>query len=546
MKRLQTIARIVHRNSAFRSASTRTQQQSQGRQRPRPPARSQNQKNEKRTSHNNHRNSNNAAYQRRRKMVTTKGLEISQEQIQRLWNLFEYRTDDHDDINTSSNKFDVQDFVSKYPNVNPTLAKKIREQQGVNEIDDPSFSLNMKNRDENVSNFKFSPVAEEAEQKLQRMLDKIDQHENLTPDIQIQVQNLLLQELETVLDLWLKISQSSECQTLQQAMAPVDRAAELLLKFQNLHEKGVKLISKNPNAFFPPAPAIRSYQSVIQGYHLLFSSVENDMNLSVRELEHVQGQSRNIIKGMMKQVITERMRSLDSESSDRIVSSNSHLSNPIPLHDSYNCAIKMYVDLPIQNMPLKGTPTSACSPDTKHLTEMANTASQLLQEMELYYHDFHTMPIPVSTSASAPTTSLQSFLTSIHPTRESFKLVIRAFVNIAEKTDCKYSIRRASDVIERMGKRYQAYVVKTKQEGDNAHVSGPADGSGVIEQVCRPDLELYAMIFQGYAIMGNLVQEDVEIVGKMLKTLEDDDSKIVTDDIRNLISVIQEKSGAAK
>ena len=66
MKHLQTIARIVDRNSAFRSASTRTrtQQKAQGRQRPRPAARSQNQKNEKSASHYNHQNSNNAAYQR--------------------------------------------------------------------------------------------------------------------------------------------------------------------------------------------------------------------------------------------------------------------------------------------------------------------------------------------------------------------------------------------------------------------------------------------------------------------------------------------------
>jgi len=461
----------------------------------------------------NKNNERNNQSDRQMKMMTSEGLAISQEQIQKLWNLFG---------DQESSKFDMKDFVSKFPNVNSSLTKQINvDASGDNDDLSSSFSLDM-----SEDACKFSPIAEEAEQKLQRMLDKIDQHDSLPPDIQTKIQNLLIQELETVLDLWLRISETSECQTSQEATAPIDRAAELLLKFQYLHEKGAKLAAKNNNAFYPPAPAIRSYQSIIQGYYQLLSSVEQyQSHLSMENIKHFQSQSRQITKGMMKQVLTMRMQSLHDDSS---TSSSNQLSNTKPLHDSYTCVISMHTD----PLTLSASESQNSLPSDTNMTEMANAASKLLKEMELYYHDFHTMPLPSSNPTSSVTNSvfprdLQALLSSIYPTQESFQLVIRAFVRIASETDCKYSITRATDVLERMDKRYRAYV--------------SISSSDVGGQVFKPDLELYMLLVGGYASMNNLGLNDAERIANVLKMMEEDEDIVVTDSTRSLVKKIQEK-----
>ncbi len=455
---------------------------------------------------------------KRMKMRTREGLAISQEQIERLWNLFEGQ---------EASSFDAKDFVSKFPRVNSFLSKKMMnvDTSVINEDSSTTFSLDLKE-----DPFKFSPIAEEAEEKLQRMLKKINKHDSMPPEIQTKIQNLLLQELETVLDLWLRISETAECQTLEEALAPIDRAAELLLKFQTLHEKGVKLLSKNVTAFYPPAPVVRSYQTILQEYHQLFLSAEQyQPQLSLIEIEHFQSQCRMLIKGMMRQVLTmRRMQSLHDVTSTTDArswnTSSNQLSNTEPLNNTYTNVISMHT-IPIYETSI---PPS-------NMREMTNSASKLLQEMELYYHDFHTIPLDSSNYTTTNTTEfpadLQALLISIHPTQEPFELVIGAFLKIASDTHCKYSITRASDVLERMDKRYQAYV---SNDSDNAHVC--------TGQVFKPDLELYMSVIGGYTGMDNLTPNDAERMTNLLKRIEEDVDIVVTDELRNMVKGIQNKS----
>ena len=450
--------------------------------------------------------------------MTREGLAISQEQIQGLWNLFDIQ------VSPEEESFDIKKFVAKYPHVNSSLTKKIVA-AAANEDDtstrgssSSSLSLDIpSDLDEHIL-IQYSPIAEEAENKLQRMLDKIDQHDSLPADIQAKIQSLLSQELDTVLELWLRIS--SQCQTLQEAVAATDRATDLLLKFQGLHEKGVNLRS----GFYPPPPSINNYQSIIHNYHELF--FVNQSTFSLQDLKHFQSQSSKLIKGMTKRVLTTRMQSLQGPPVS--------VSNTIPLNDSYNHVISLYTNnnhdhnhtqnLPQQQQPLKSQ-TDA--------TEMANASSKLLQQMELYYHDFHTLP-------SKTNKPLQTLLLSIHPTQSSFRQVIAAFVDIAAEFDCKYSIIRANDILDRMNKRFQAY---EKESDSDSGGTMNTTTTMMNHLVVKPDLELYLILLKGYASMNSLSSSiDVERVAKVLESMEEDGDVIVSEEVRDLVKVIQAKA----
>lgn len=436
---------------------------------------------------NNHDKNRRNLPDKKLKLITREALDLSQVQIQKLWNLFGDQA--------SQSSFDVRDFVSRFPNVNVSLTKE--------------FTSN----DDLSSSSKYTPVAEEAEQKLEKMLEKIDQHDILPYEIQLKIQNLLRQELETVLDLWLSISETSKFDSLQESIAPIDRAAELLLNFESLHEKGVKLVAKNSNAFYPPAPAIGSYQNVLNYYHHLFSSIEqHQSNFSVEMAQHFQNRSRKLIEGMMKQVWT--IRKLEFLQDDFSTSSSVQVSSTLPLRDSYNSAISMHTSPVLFN--------EDTSLSISGLTKMANASSQLLQEMESYYHDFHTMT--KSNDNEHISSDLQSLLLSIYPTRQSFQLVLKMFVRIASEANCKVSITRAARILERINKRYQAYTRTTN--------SGSADQES--DHMFKPDLELYVMVLEGYADVENLGEDEFKRVSKIINDMEEDTDIVVTESILEL------------
>jgi hypothetical protein len=421
---------------------------------------------------------------RMEKMKIKEGLSISQTQIERLWNLYDVNNEDG-----SPQEFEVKTFASKYPNVNKALSAKT----SLDPQPDLSLSTDASPNSfdiEEVSEEIFNPIAQEAELKLQRMLSKIDNHDALQfkipSDVQRNIRMLLTEELETVLDLWLRISQTDECQTLQQAVTATDRAMDLLLQFQSLNERGIKI-----------AAPIHCYQAVLHNYFELFTI--NETTLGVNDLIHFQKRGRGLLKGMIKQVITARINALNGNEA------LTTLNYERPLHDSYNAVLSMHTSDQILKQPMKAS--SSKNEIQAVATDMVNGSSKLLQEMELYYHDFHTNQLPIEHQ------SLQDFLVSIHPQKESFQKTIGGFVRVAEEYRCMYSIQRAVDVLERCWKRYLAY---EKNGEDN------------MEQVFKPDVELYEMVLRAYEKMG----------GNM--NLDKVENLIIDVDDGNLLSILRE------
>jgi len=434
-------------------------------------------------------NSRSPNQHRLEKMNTKEGLSISQAQIGRLWSLFDVTHED-DDGNTCAQEFDAIKFASKYPNVNKSLSAKILS----SDAPSPEISLSVfdKDAEETAIEDIFNPMAQEAELKLQRMLAKINNPDTLQlpSDVQLKIRTLLTEELEAVLDLWIKISHTNECQTLQQAVTVTDRAMDLLLQFQLVNEQGMKI-----------GPPIHCYQAVLHNYHSLFTV--NESTLGVNDLLHFQKRGKGLLKGMIKQVITARMQALNGGYEEGL----SSLNKERPLHDSYNAVIGMHTSERITNQPMV---TSSSEHEGQSLaTEMINGSSKLLQEMELYYHDFHNNHLPLEDQA------LQDFVITIYPTKESFQKVIGGFVSVAVEYGCAYSIQRAVDVLERCGKRCLAY---EKSGGDN------------MDQVVTPDEELYGMVLHGFKNMsGHLNLDKIENLMK--------DSSV---DDKNLMSLLRE------
>lgn len=421
------------------------------------------------------------------KMKIKEGLSINQTQIERLWNLYDVNNEDG-----SPQEFEVKKFASKYPNVSKSLSAKTSLDPHQPDIslstDASSTSFDL----EEASEEKFNPIAQEAELKLQRMLSKIDNHDalqfKLPSDVQRRIRMLLTEELETVLDLWMKISHTDECQTLQQAVTATDRAMDLLLQFQSLNERGIKI-----------APPIHCYQAVLHNYFELFTI--NESTLGVNDLIHFQKRGRGLLKGMIKQVITARMQAVNGKEA------LTTLNNERPLHDSYNAVISMLTSDQIMKQPMKAS--SSKNEIQAVATDMVNGSSKLLQEMELYYHDFHTNQLPIEHQ------SLQDFLVTIYPQKTSFQKTIGGFVRVSEEYGCMYSIQRAVDVLERCWKRYLAY---EKNGEDN------------MGQVFKPDVELYEIVLRAYKNMGgnmnldkieNLITESSVDDGNLLSILRE-------------------------
>lgn len=434
------------------------------------------------------------------KMQSKEGLSISKSQIARLWNLFDIEDD---------NKINFQEFTRKFPNVNKNLTMEYatsdkncvdRSQVRSNLSAISSLSDDPTQEDYEIGEAReemFNPIAQEAEQKLQRMLSKIDNREasDLPSDVQNTIRNLISEELETVLDLWMKISHTDECETLQQAVEATDRAMNLLLKFQTLNESGIKVI-----------PPIHCFQSVIDNYYILFKS--NEASLTIKDIEHFQTQNKGLLKGIVKQALTLRMYALE-RSESHFFSAEKSKTN---LNETYNKVISMFLTEQITNQPMTASYSKARLQSIA--TEMANEGSKLLQEMELFYHDFHTNEL------SAENKDLQNFLVTIHPSELSFKIIISTFTWLAQHYGCSFSIQRAVDILERCWKRYVAY--------ENS------EGSNMME-IVKPNVELYETVLNCYTNMKvkNINTEKIQLLVQEASLENHPSIKPLLDKIRN-------------
>lgn len=412
------------------------------------------------------------------KMQSREGLSISKSQITRLWNLFDIGDD---------NKINFQEFTQKFPNINKNLTMEYAPsdknctdssqlRSNISTISSLSDDPTQEDYEGEASEEIFNPIAQEAEQKLQRMLSKIDNREasDLPSDVQNTIRILISEELETVLDLWMKISHTDECETLQQAVEATDRAMNLLLQFQTLNESGIKVI-----------PPIHCFQSVIDNYYILFKN--NEASLTIKDIEHFQTQNKGLLKGIVKQALTLRMYALERNESQSFSAEKSKTK----LNETYNKVISMFLTEQITNQPMTASYSEARLQAIA--TEMANEGSKLLQEMELFYHDFHTNEISIENK------DLQNFLVTIHPSEESFKMIISTFTYLAQHYGCSFSIQRAVDILERCWKRYVAY--------ENSEDSN-------MMEIVKPNVELYETVLKCYSNMEvkNINTEKIQLL----------------------------------
>jgi len=553
----------------------------------------------------------------------SEGIILSQEQIERIWNSYqveeeEEEVEEEDGAKGTRESFNMEYFCSTYPHVNPSLkdsddASLVFLESSKNEsklnsstkenkdipssylsstLTSVSASASAASASAASSIYIHHPIAEEAEEKLNRMLTKIKSHQNLPSAMYEQIQNLLQEEVETVIDLWIRISNDdgdddnfdNHCQEV--AIAATDKACNLLLQYETQYMQGIIAMShfddddddddhnnnngrNNTNEssnFYPSAPKSITYQKIISNYYE-HSIIDNNKqeSLSQSHLDHVQAQCLKLIKKMMKDILSKRMYSLKSTSDDHNEEQSNTKSGQssdvadqypheptgyIPLNETYNQLIFMY------------TSTQHAASSYTHVIEMTTMASKLLQEMELYYHDFITTSTTNLSSSSSSSSSTgrifgsidqQTFLISIYPMKSTFDSVIFAYARIASKFNCIASARKTSEIVTRMEKRYSAYV----READNvatAKIMYAKEDLDVVDEtkqtrrndsidtvihnIFLPDMETYMSVLGAFASLDTISGDDLEDVLRILNVVEDRaDLKVEGCDIYGLVKI---------
>jgi hypothetical protein len=190
---------------------------------------------------------------------------------------------------------------------------------------------------------------------------------------------------------------------------------------------------------------------------------------------------------MMKVALTLRMQSLsqDEDGGEGYMTKTISWDPDIALHDCYNTVLETHTSEQILNQPL--APSMSQKELHSIVTDISNHSCKLLQEMELYYHDFRTLPL------SKEHIVLQKFLMSIYPTYFSFSCVIEGLLRAAKTFNCMYSLHRAVDTLERMQKRYIAYDKNRELSSSNSNNNGDP-GSCItidIDEIVKPGVELF-------------------------------------------------------
>jgi hypothetical protein len=216
----------------------------------------------------------------------------------------------------------------------------------------------------------------------------------------------------------------------------------------------------------------------------------------MEDLLKFQCSGRKIIQGMMKVALTLRMHALSHEEEEEGEQNMIISWDPdIALHDCYNTVLAMHTSEQIMNQPM--APSMSQKELLVVITETANNSCKLLQEMELYYHDFRTLPLPKEHII------LQKFLVSIYPTNVSFSSVIEGLLRSAKTFNCMYSLHRAVDTLERMQKRYIAYDKNREMNSSSSSSSSSnnnnddGDSSSIAigqDEIVKPGVELFTKV----------------------------------------------------
>ena len=423
------------------------------------------------------------------------GLILSEDQIERLWNSFKV-------VDSDNNKFDIGDFLKEYPHINTSLANKIKDiKENHTPKDDGEMTSHM-NAIDCSQNF---IVVEEAEGKLLSMFSKVKSQETIASSTKKDIQLLLMEELETVIQLWISLANSGgQMDNQEAAMFALDRAKALLLLFEAEYVKELRaaLEYEDDSELILIAPHTINYQRIISAYYNIYKKKER--SIARNDLVQIQSHCSDLLTKMMKHIISRRMQALESRV-DTENSQNKSLLIEKRGHFSLNATYKQLISMYTSKIHLVSYTEAV---------DMAISASNLHQEMELYYHDFFTV--------SSPSTENQKFLLSIHPTRQTFNGVIQVYARIATKFKCSASAKKALDVINRMNKRYQAY----QREG-----GGPDTNKGIVS----PNLSSFRAVIGAFASLEKTTTDDLELIEKTLNVMNQYDHIKIDDSISKLV-----------
>jgi hypothetical protein len=469
----------------------------------------------------------------------TKGLVLSEDEIKNLWISFQMKYNNGETTvataattattttttattattapttTTEWEEFDLEQFHQKYPNIQIDFSQ--------------SHNANNMNKKENakVSTHHYS-IAQEAEENLHRMYAKVKKaHEGTIPsDVQIQLQQLLMKDLEMVFDIWLSIAVknmqaikpqkgddsddyiSSIVKERQKiALFALDRATQLLFQFEaeyvlNLRKSVEYDDDDEGDGMLLAAPHTINYQKLIQKYKKFYNVFFKSRKVMESEtLMHIQSQSLALLKKMMKHIISRRMTVLDCPPEDK--------EDMIKQYDSYsekrgeiNILHSSYTQLIDLHTPKFNDFTQP--PSYIEYMTMVSTSSTLLQETELYFHDFFTI--------SSPSEANQEFLLSINPTTRSFECVIQTYVNCAMQYKCLPSAQKALEIFIRMNKRHEAYT----REAESSKTS-----SSSVQNIAIPTGNLFKAVIATFASFNQIHKNDLEKIDELYKTINE-------------------------
>ncbi len=435
------------------------------------------------------------------------GLVLSEERIERIWKSFNV------DSGVGNDKFNREEFFKEFPHV---IKQLLDTDQGTSRISPPRGTMNeissqrsietpkpphstTRNNMNNKLNEKHFQVVEDEEEKLKRMFSKVKAQGNIPSSTKNEIQTLLMKELETVLELWLsvantfadKIHDNDNENNEEVAILALDRAKTLLLKFEAEYvlELRKALEYDDESDLILTAPHTINYQKIISAYYYIYTKKER--SISQTSLVEMQSKCSSLLKKMIKHIISRRMQALEyAEETEEIQSNNDQIIEQRG-HFGLNTSPKQLISMYTSRIHMTSY-TDAI--------EMVTLASNLLQEMELYYHDFFTVP--------SVSKNNQKFLLTISPTRGDFNNVIHAYSRIAIKFHCSASAQKALEVVNRMIKRCEAYT----RESDGLDKT--------MNAIVAPNLSSFKAVVGAFASQNELSMDDLETIEKLMNTMD--------------------------
>jgi hypothetical protein len=408
------------------------------------------------------------------------GFALSHDFLEGLW----YRMGEQDakqnGTEMNRNDFNLQDVLDRFPNLanGKHSQKTFRTKEGSDAETQGGDDLYIMKSDgkTKLKNIPIHhPLAQEAQEKLDRVLGKIETkfaqglpNSAETTETFDQIRSLLVEEFETVIGLWLQppASQTNDLNNTQQEVSidALNHATHLMKVWEKAHVRNLKQelrhfvsgADSKTSLFCMPAPSNRAYQNIIDAWHTYYSKHMRETTtklnrnrkrtLDTANLIHSVEQSTTLLESMVNRLLANREHILEYQETEYEPHAIHIYSNMKPLNEYYAKVIWMWTYMTEHVNGVKG--------DAELSIEFTRRANQLLMQSETLFHDGSTVRPP---SYHAQEMELWS---QIHPTRPMFNQVLFSWSRIARMYQMEEAAEEAEDVIKRMESRYTAYIAQ--------------------------------------------------------------------------------------